>query len=371
MLGLLEKKELSLFGLDIGTASVKIVRLDGNASDGFKPASVAIQPIQYSDNQNDQQQQRLNIVRAIKDCSQKANLKTDYAVCGVGGDAVAVRNFQFPVMPPEEVQNAVLFEAEQVCPFDIKQSMVDYQLLSVISENQDSTEQALDKYEGVLVAASTNILTEKTSLLSDASLHCTLIDAESLALINCFENCNINIGSDAVALLDIGHTFTNVIIFHETAPPFVRDINRGAKDVIEQVCRKTELNQQQVMKRCCKKWVDQSEQNQQQNQADIDAASFKKAFDDACENIVVDVNESLRFYSAQHGQKITRIYACGGFSLVEDMIDILKKRVAVEVNLWNPLKILLENGKKNVDINLIENSGPAFALAAGLAMRSV
>ena len=121
-------KNNEIFGLDIGSSAVKIISLQKNNS-GYKVKAVGIsqleagKPIDFSDTPPKQRFVDGNLTRTIHDCFTMTKLrsrnkfKTKLAVCGVSGPEVAVRDYEFPPLPENEIESAVTLEAELVCPF--------------------------------------------------------------------------------------------------------------------------------------------------------------------------------------------------------------------------------------------------------------
>ena len=57
------------------------------------------------------------------------------------------------------------------------------------------------------------------------------MDIDGLAMVNCFANqsrarqCN----GQTTAMLNVGHTITNLVVINDDKPPFIRDILHGGK----------------------------------------------------------------------------------------------------------------------------------------------
>lgn len=91
----------------------------------------------------------------------------------------------------------------------------------------------------------------------------------------------------------------------------------------------------------------------------------------ACKRLILDITETFAYYLASHGGRaIERVYVCGGFSLLDDFVKALADGIEAKVSVWNPfLQMHCDDNIPGCD--LIKKSGPAFAVAGGLAMRQV
>jgi Tfp pilus assembly PilM family ATPase len=110
--------------------------------------------------------------------------------------------------------------------------------------------------------------------------------------------------------------------------------------------------------------------------AEMDKAQYRKSLEKASKKIVADITETLRYYDTQKkAEPLKKMYVCGDFALAEGFIEILNKQLPVETVLWNPFdKIKCDTGRTHrgmLQKSLLQKNGPAMAVAAGLAMRSI
>ncbi|MBN1795553.1 MAG: pilus assembly protein PilM [Sedimentisphaerales bacterium] len=337
----------SIFGLDLGSSSVKLVQLERNEN-GY--TAVAGGRIDIMAEENEEEIVRdIKAVRSITDCCRIAEVQSKYAVCGVCGPEVAVRYFKFPLIPAEEISSAVSLEAEQVCPFGINDSILDYQLVP------DSS----DSVRGMLVAATNKSIKRKEKMARDASVQPVLMDVDGLALLNCLYECIGCPDRRALAVLNVGHTYSTLVIAGRQTVPFVRDISHAGEKIVSILSQQTNLSSKKISEIL---FSDEEEQ---------DASLLEAGLEDACKVLIDDVTGTLRYYGAQKkSMQIDTLYVCGGFVKAKGFVQILNSSLPVDVVLWNPFdKIALK--KDCPGENLLRTEGPSLAVAAGLAMRSI
>ena len=372
-----ERKEV--VGLDIGSSQVRLIQLRKD-SGGYAVTAAGVTEIAASEGSNSRR--KINTISAIRQCVELSGIKTELAVCGVNGPEVAVRHFEFPPLPSEEIEAAVSLEASQVCPFNAGDSAIDYQL---IPDGDDKT-------RGVLVAATNVLIRRKIQLAKAAHLKCVLMDVDGLALLNCFNelhsesekqqthpvrgtppcgNPNKTLESSAppkagisngahgmTVILNIGGSCTTLAIMGDNGWPFVRDMTHAGDDIVKQLATENDMSVEAV-----KEMLSSDSPTEQIEHYD----SVKNA----CHKLIVDVAETLRYYVAQEKSTLAdKIFVCGGFALARGFIELLSSQLAVEAILWNPFdKIRCDVGQRCKDI--FAKEGPAMAVAAGLAMRSI
>ena len=347
---LLKLEQYEVLGLDIGSSVVKMVQLRKNNT-GYTVTAAGIVDI-VDEAESSKNRKEANTVKAISKCFKSAGMWTRLAVCGVCGPEVAVRYFKFPSLPPAEIQGAVFLEASQVCPFNVDDSVVDYQL---IPDGEDNV-------SGVLVAATNKLVRKKNRLTKSASLENVLMDVDGLALLNCFNECEKPEAGRTTAILNVGTSFANLAIMGDNGLSFIRDVAFAGDDIIEQIAAERNVSTDAVSRILFAPYG--HEQGQRQSELD-------DSLDRACLKLVTDVTETLRYYTAHEKSAfIENIFVCGGFSLVKGFVELLDNQLSATVLLWNPFdKISCDANRRCRDI--LQKNGPAMAVAAGLAMRFV
>jgi len=339
-----------VIGLDIGSYAVKTVQLS-KARNNWAVTSAAIVEIS-SEGTDNPKRHEANTIRAIQNCLRIIPTKTKMAVCSVGGPEVAIRNFEFPVLPPEEMGKAVLLEAKQVCPFTTTDIIVDYNLIPNGS----------DRARGYLVAVTNQLLKSKLRLSKEAHLNCTLIDVDALAILNCFKEVEKPEANHGVAVLNIGGRHSTLAIEGNDGWPFVRNLSYSGEDVIMQIAEQNDTSPESVKKMLS------GGSNEIQPQ-------IHESLAEASSRLVGDINKTLRYYSAQRNSfDIDRILVCGGFALFDRLIEFLEAHLPIKVELWNPFDKIQCHSRilRSVLLkNILRKNGPAMAVAAGLAMRSI
>ncbi len=342
---LLNLKQDAILGLDIGSFSVKLVGLR-KENRGYSVTAAGITEIEPDG--DDRQRRQINTARAIRDCAASVGAQTKLAVCSVCGPEVAIRDFRFPSLPRDEAEGAIRLEAGQVCPFNIEEGAVDYQFVSDDGENA----------VGVLVAATNSLVKSKTLLADNASLNCVLMDVDGLALLNCLSEYNGAEADPGTAILNVGGSYTTLAIMGQNDLPFVRDIAYAGNKIIEQIATERDILAESVEAIL----LGRSKQ---------DPKELGGSLERACDKLIVDVTRTLRYYTAQEKlATVERIFVCGGFALVGQFIELLRRRLPAEVALWNPFDRITCSADQRCR-DLLQNNGSAMAVAAGLAMRSI
>ena len=259
-----------------------------------------------------------------------------------------MRDFEFSALANEDVEGAVLLEAAQVCPFNAEQAAIDYQIIP----------NGNNKTQGVLVAATNMLMTNKLQLVKEAGLKCVMMDIDGLALLNCLNGLVDEQERIGTAILNVGGSCTTLAIMGEGNWPFIRDTNFAGDEILRQMTAGNDMTQEALRAML---FVENPE-----TQTEV-GDSLEKA----SAELIADVSETLRFYAAQKkSTPIKRIFVCGGFARARRFVELLGRRLGTDVLLWNPLDSM-QCGASDKSKNVYKTVGPAMAVATGLAMRSI
>ena len=309
----------------------------------------------------DEQERSAQVVAAIREFVRETGLKTENAVCGVGGAGVSISNIELPSLPRDEIEQVIELEAAQICPFDIDDSTIDYALMDPQANSQgaDYTPEGNDIC-GIMVAATNRVIEERTQLIRDSGLNCALVDVDSIALLNCFTAYQAPASGESVAILNVGDSCTYLIIVRDQRLPFMRELSHSAVDILERIASVNDIPAEEIKRIFLGKQV--SPDTKRQVAESLVAASRR---------LVIDINETLRYYMAKERvPPVGKIYICGELSLAGDFVELLNEQLSGEVVLWNPFEWVAYDSN-TVGHRVIERYGPALAVATGFAMRTI
>ena len=215
---------------------------------------------------------------------------------------------------------------------------------------------------GVLVAATNTLVAEKTQLVRDAGLKCVLMDIDGLALLNCHNGsvnrCKKNPSEQSVAILNVGASHTTLAIMDHNGWPFIRDLSQAGDDIITQIAALINTSTETVEGILFKN-VTAGDLN------------LHDSLDKICQKLITDITGTLRYYAAQaKSTDVERILVCGGFALAKGFVDLLNSRLGIEAILWNPFDHMRIKSNRRCE-EICAKTGPAMAVAAGLAMRTI
>lgn len=345
---MLFRKSKEIVGIDIGSSSVKLVQLEEQKG-AYQLKNAGILPLPSEAIVDNSLMDTTSIVETIKSLVKSLDVKAKDAVCSISGNSVIIRKISLPAMTPEELEDQIAWEAEQYIPFDINDVNLDFEIL-------DTDLSSSGKMTVLLVASKKEIINEYAAVFNEAGLKLVVVDVDSFAIQNIFEQNYAPAPDEVVALVNIGASIMNLNVVKDGVSLFTRDVQMGGNLYTEELQRQFALSGQDAER--VKVTLDFP-----------DKERLKDAIARINETVSIEINRSLDFYnSSAEDQKISKVYLSGGCAKVALLAESVGQRLGLPVELLNPLQKISYN-EKNFDPEYLQEIGPLVAVAAGLAMR--
>jgi len=345
-------KKKDVFGLDIGSSSIKLVELN-RGKGGYKLQNLGLSPLPPEAIVDGALMDSVTIIDAIRDLVSTTKTKRKDVVTSVSGHSVIVKKISLPFMTEAELEESIQWEAERYIPFDINDVNIDFHMLGTSTENADLM-------DVVLVAAKKDIINDYQSVIVEAGLNPVIVDTDSFALENMLA-INYDIDKDeTVAVANVGASITNINILKNNTSSFTRDIFKGGNQITEEIQRQLHIDYEEAERIKIGSKGDSSSQPAVQN-----------VLKTASEALAIEIGNSLDFFqSTSTYEKVSKLYLSGGGSKIKDFDIVLQQQIGLPVEVANPFKRIEYSGK-NFDMDYLREIGPVMAVAVGLASRRV
>lgn len=345
-------------GLDIGTSAVKLVEVEGT------PQSVRISrfgtaPLPEGSLNSGVVANIAEVSMAIREIFQKNKVTAKNVAVAIAGQAVIVRNIKMPVMPQEELDGAVRWEAEKYLPFPAEEIILDYQVI-----NRDEAQQEL---EIMLVCAHNSIINSHLETLKESDLQPVAIDIQPFALMRAVGLEN-SANRNSIALLDIGAGTSDLTIIKNGVPRFTRIIPLAGQRLTEGVQKNLEVSfaEAEQLK------IKHSDALLELAQYSTDSPAFKVNFaiQESLRELVMELRRSFDYYQMQQrNEEISQLIIAGGGAKMKNLISFLNKELGVPV-----VAAQAANNPATANQNTqaqINEALPMLMVAYGLALREV
>ena len=234
-----------LLAVDIGTHSVKLAQISGSKNK-FELMNFSIMPLSEGCVVDGVVQETDEVVDTLEKMIKVEKIDTKYAVASIAGEAVIIKKIRVPRMSAKDLAENIQSEAEQYIPFDIDDVSIDFQILDTKAGRSEGNQKE-ETMEILLVAVQKDIIESRLDLLYDVGLRPAIIDLDVFAMVNAFElGVGLNAGEqEAIAVIDLGDSFTHLNILQDGLTAYTRDIPFGGSQCTSKLMSKFKLPQVQ------------------------------------------------------------------------------------------------------------------------------
>jgi len=346
------KPPKNLIGIDIGSSSIKMVELK-EVNGEYRLENIGMASIPSEAIVDNTIMESISIVEAIKSLIKINKIKVKNVASSIAGSSVIIRKILLPIMSAEELDSTIQWEAEQYIPFEMSDVNIDYQILG--PSKNDSTQMNI-----LLVASKKDIINDYVMMFHEVGMMLQVVDVDCFALENTYEE-NYEVGEgDIVALINIGASAMNVNVVQDGMSIFTRDLQMGGNMINEELQKSLGLSGE-----------DAERVKLGEKVGDVDDDSVQQVIDRAIDNLCLEIQRSLDFFSATSADdQVGKVYISGGVSSNPRVRGSLEKFLEIPVKLLDPFAKIKLDGER-FDPEYIRSISPFFAVATGLAMRRV
>jgi type IV pilus assembly protein PilM len=347
MLFLHKKKEV--IGIDIGSSSVKLVQLK-ELKDSYQLLAAGLLPLPPEaiiDNTLIDSGAVVAVVQKLASSLGVSRIKN--VACSISGNSVIIRKISLPAMSAEELEEQIVWEAEQYIPFDINDVNIDFQILG--PDGMDPS-----KMDVLLVACKKNIINDYTTLFNEAGLHLSIVDVDAFAIQNAFEMNHDAAPGEVLALINIGAAIMNINIIKDGGTLFTRDVQMGGNLYTEEIQKQMGLSAPEA-------------ESLKLRAGEAQDGRLLELLSKVNETISQEIRRSLDFYnSSASDDRISRMYVSGGCSKTCNLVATVSDKVGLPVEMINPFA-RVRYSEKAFDPEYLQAIGPLMAVCVGLAAR--
>jgi type IV pilus assembly protein PilM len=334
----LNKKLKEVVGLDIGSHSIKVASI---FKESDKPLLTAynVKQIPFSG------EQPVNEGQLIKEALSEVGINPSEVNISLSGSNVIVRFISLPKMTKDQLENAMIFEAERYIPFNINEVILDFIIIDDAEEGQMNV---------LLAAAKRDFVQGRIELFQKLGIDIGIIDVSAFAAFNAFTSANTVADDKGTAFLDLGHSQTNVLVTTGSIPRFTRVIQIGGSDITRAIVEDMGVDRQKADELRVNGGGEDSEK--------VDQSVFA-----VLDELVKEMRLSFGYFENKHNTPVSDVYCSGGMISQKGLVEYLQEKMGMQFNVWNPIAGV------NIAESIPEESTNAvsaqLAVSIGLALR--
>ncbi|OGN28804.1 MAG: hypothetical protein A3A33_03420 [Candidatus Yanofskybacteria bacterium RIFCSPLOWO2_01_FULL_49_25] len=346
----------SRIGVDIGTASIKIVELEKD-SNRFKLVNYGIFELEPGDqaitspgregSQKIFQLSDQDVVTGIKQVLTDAGIKSRDAIASIPSFPTFTTTITLPFLSEEELAKTVPYEARKYVPIPLTDVQLDW---SVVGVHKDAPQPNVSVF---IVAVPKTEVSRYQTIMRQAGLNLRALELENFALIRAL------IGNDLspMAIINIGGRSTSILIVENGFQQLSRDYEVGGFEITNSIARALGI----TMKRA-------EEMKRSRGMNTDEANVIREAMSSLVDMMALEATKTIYNYEDAHKIKIARILLVGGLANMPHFIEYFAEKLGREIVPGNTLaRVVLDPAldAKREELN------STFAVSLGLAMREI
>lgn len=353
----------SAVGIDIGTSAIKVVEIRKKKGKAVLETYGAISLGPYADLDMGRVTNLPSdkIVVALKEVLKQSGVTTSSAAFSIPMQSSLIFMIELPAQVKEgEMSSIIPTEARKYIPMQITEVSLDYFILpkreSSFEEINNPDLEALpsDKTQVLVVATQNDAISKYRSIVSECELEASFFEIEIFSSVR----ANFEHELSLVLLMDFGASRTKISLVEFGMVKNCHTINRGGADISSSISQSLGIPFPEAEK--MKKEFGLFGNMTEKTLSDIIVLHTNYIFS--------ETNNVLLAYERSHNRTISKVILSGGGALLKGLKEVAANNFKAEVEIGHSFsKVSAPAFLEKV----LENMGPEFAVALGLALRKL
>lgn len=330
--------EKNLIGLDIGSKLTKIVKVRHKSGVKFLTNAYLIETPSSLDMQDIS-----SFSEFLSNIAIQYKLKGSNIAYALNIAEAIARYITLPLVDEAEIEQAIMWEAEQYIPFKLDKVNVNYQILNIDQKNKE--------IKALIVAAKREKIEFLKDAFSRAKLNLKCLDVDVFATMNAFLE-NSSEKNKLNFILNVGAKSTKIALLYANEPIYSSHIDFNLDNIVNDIAQKLSISDTESLQLILSKQKDHQ---------------VVTLIDNNLVNLHSELSNVLSFnFSILANKNIENFVLAGGGCAIEEIGAYLETIFAKKVLKLNPFETLTIE-----DANFDINNKFLFDVALGLALRKV
>jgi type IV pilus assembly protein PilM len=360
--------EENALGVDIGTSAIKVVEIKRKGGRAVLETygSIALGPYAEVDAGRVTNLPIEKTVEALKEVLKQSGTTSTNLALAIPVQSSLIFTIDLPVqVKGSEIQDIISTEARKYIPVPITEVSLDYfplpkkessfeEMNASVDVAGVSTQTSNEKTNFLVVATQNDTTAKYRSIISQSGLTSAFFEIEVFSSIR----ANFEHELSPVLLIDFGASRTKLSIVEFGVLKSYHAIERGGADITESISKSLSIPFLEAEK--------------MKKDFGIFGNPTEKSLSDIIkihtDYIFSETNNVLLGYEKKYNRTISKVIFTGGGSLMKGLKEVALNNFRAEIELGHPF------AKVNTPAFLekvLENIGPEFAVALGLALRKL
>lgn len=341
-----------LLGVDISSASVKMVELTEGAKGAYRIESYAIAPLAKDAVVDGNIASLEQVGDAVKRAWRQMGTREKRVALALPAAAVISKKVLMQKgLREEDMELQVEAEANQYIPFSLDEVNIDFQILGDSPTSPDEVE--------VIIAASRKEKIQDREVAAEAAgLKVVIMDVETYATEAAYHlaaNQLPNAGRDqTVMVVDVGAVMMHINVLHNNQSVYIREQSFGGAQLTAEIQRRFGLSSEEaeIAKR----------------KGGLPDTYESEVLQPFIQSLALEVARALQFFtSSTQFNRVDHIMLAGGCASIPGVDAAVGERTQINTIVANPFINMSLSGK--IKQQQLAADAPSLMIACGLAMR--
>lgn len=336
------------FALDIGTNSIRMIQLSGNAEKGWTLDKFAYVPVDQKITKDDSETGKRKLGEIILGAREQAGIKTKNIAIGLPARKTYTAIIEVPNAPQRELTQTVKYEADQYVPMSVDEAKIDFAVLGISPNDAKKAE--------ILLSSTDNAYAESVmESVEQLGLNVIAQEPEPIAMVRALAPVGVQ---DARMIIDLGETSTDLVVMYQGSPRLVRSIPGGLLSFVRTVENSLKVRDDQARQFILKFGLAQDK---------LEGKVFE-VLKSTLEGFAMEMTKSVRFFQNRYvGAQVGGIVLSGFSGIIPFMAEYIEMQTGVATTQGNPWQYVKVTPAQQ---QMLLPVASEFAVAIGLAERS-
>jgi len=328
----------------------------------------------------DEQERRSFVISTIKRMLEEGNFHGRNVISCLPNDRLKITSLRLAEAQSEGIEQALRKEVTQRFGLDPDKDAMKYVIAGNVRQGDEI------KNELILFAADNETIKNHIEMVEEIGLTPVAIDTIPCALFRCFERLlrRQEDREQTVVFVDVGSRFTTVVFGRGGEVSFVKQIPIGGEKFNQEIAAKLgiSISETEMLREALRMEnglsttrADTPEQAPAGNEQNIDTSTRQSVVDtvsEVVEKLAREISLCLRYYKVTfRGKSVERAFFSGGGAYENILFDVLRRQLAVEIEVAQPLKGFdLSSERTNLNFNSDRRGLLCeWAIAVGLSLK--
>ncbi len=367
-MGFFSFKTKGRLGIDIGTASVKIVELSKESSRFkfenyglFELGSVDETLTAVNGSVSALQPSNQDMAWGIREVLKRSGIKARDVVASIPSFSTFSTIITMPYLSEKDMAKTIPFEARKYIPLPLDEVVLDWSIINISANASmppatSGSQQSGTKpptVEVFLVAVHKQETERYKNIMKLAGLNLRALELENAALIRAL------LGNDLspVAIVNIGGRSTSILVVDGGYERISHNYEVGGYEITKSISKSLAVSLERA-----------EELKRSFGIKDVDNNVIQQAMSSLLDMMAFETKKTIHSYEELKNTKITKVILVGGLANMPNFANYFGAKLALPLAIGNPsARLIVPQGLNQIQPEI----NATFAIAIGLAMREI